>query len=386
MGLSRDLKLLSLSLFLWALGEGLFIFILPIYMTDLGATPEQIGQIISIGAVAMAVSLLPAGWAADRFGPKSGLVSGWIFGIFSGVFFAISHDIPVFLIGWILYRVTAWVLPAISSYTTNARGSLTPERALSSVYSMFHAGLIVSPTIGGYIGKYFGLRTNFYIATVMFCISTIVILFLKHQPPHPVEQRAKPKELLTNRHFLGFMVLVFITMVVIYMPYDFAPKFLREVKAIDLEQIGWLGTLNAIGGFTLNQYLGRRPPRRGMVLAIGLTVVQVFIMLQFSWIGWFALAYYLRGGVNAIRSLISALVTRIVKPSQLGIAFGLSETVSTAGDVVAPLLAGQFYAIAPHLPFTVALILSPIVAVLVWLFAPRHESQPVTPPVPISAD
>jgi predicted MFS family arabinose efflux permease len=386
MGLNRDLKLLSLSLFLWALGEGLFIFILPIYMTELGATPEQIGQIISVGAVAMAVSLLPAGWAADRFGPKSGLVSGWVFGIFSGLFFALSHDIPVFLIGWILYRVTAWVLPAISSYTTNARGSLTPERALSSVYSMFHAGLIVSPTIGGYIGKYFGLRTNFYIATIMFCISTLVILFLKHQPPHPVEQRAQPKELLTNRHFRGFMILVFITMVAVYLAYDFAPKFLREVKEIDLEQIGWLGTLNAIGGFTLNQYLGRRPPRRGMVLAIGLSALQVFIMLQASWIGWFALAYYLRGGVNAVRSLISALVTRIVKPSQWGLAFGLSETVSTAGDIVAPLLAGELYALAPNLPFTVALILNPIVAALVWFFAPRHEAQPTAPPVPISAD
>jgi predicted MFS family arabinose efflux permease len=220
----------------------------------------------------------------------------------------------------------------------------------------------------------------------MFCISTLVILFLKHQPPHPVEQRAQPKELLTNRHFRGFMILVFITMVAVYLAYDFAPKFLREVKEIDLEQIGWLGTLNAIGGFTLNQYLGRRPPRRGMVLAIGLSALQVFIMLQASWIGWFALAYYLRGGVNAVRSLISALVTRIVKPSQWGLAFGLSETVSTAGDIVAPLLAGELYALAPNLPFTVALILNPIVAALVWFFAPRHEAQPTAPPVPISAD
>ena len=386
MGLNRDLKLLSLSLFLWALGEGLFIFILPLYMTDLGASPEQIGQIISVGAVAMAVSLLPAGWASDRFGPKSGMVSGWVFGIFSGVVFAVSYNIQVFLIGWILYRVTAWVLPAISSYTTNARGALTPERALSSVYSMFHAGLIVSPFIGGYIGKYFGLRTNFYIATVMFCISTVVILFLKHQPPHPVEQRARPKEMLTNRHFLSFMALVFITMVVVYLAYDFAPKFLSEVKHIDLEQIGWLGTLNAIGGFTLNQYLGRRPPRRGLVLAIGLSMLQILIMLQASWVGWFALAYFLRGGVNAIRSLITALVTRIVKPSQLGLAFGLSETVSTAGDAVAPLLAGQLYALAPHLPFTIALILSPIIAALVWFLAPRHAAQPATTPHPISAD
>ncbi|HLF01666.1 MAG TPA: MFS transporter, partial [Anaerolineales bacterium] len=170
--LNRDLKLLSLALFLWAVGEGLFIFTLPIYMSELGATPEQIGDIFSIGAVAMAVALVPAGWAADRFGPKSGLISGWVIGASSVVFFALARGLPVFLIGWLLYRATAWVLPPISAYTTNARGDLTPERALSSVYSMFHAGLIISPAIGGYIGQNFELRVNFYIAAVLFVIST----------------------------------------------------------------------------------------------------------------------------------------------------------------------------------------------------------------------
>ena len=180
-----------LSLFLWALGEGLFIFILPIFMTELGATPVQIGQIIAIGAISMGLSLVPAGWAADRFGPKSGLVSGWAVGAVSALFFAAAYDLPMFMVGWILYRVTAWVLPAISAYATNARGRLPPERALSSVYSMFHAGLIVSPVIGGYIGEHYGLRVNFYIATVLFVISTGVVLFVNHQPPHPAEHRAR---------------------------------------------------------------------------------------------------------------------------------------------------------------------------------------------------
>ncbi|MBM4425264.1 MAG: MFS transporter [Chloroflexi bacterium] len=373
--MSRDLKLLSLALFLWAMGEGLFVFILPIYMAELGASPAQIGQLYAIGAAAMAVSLVPAGWATDRFGPKAGLVSGWAIGAVAGFFFIIANDIPVFLIGWLLYRVTAWVIPAISAYATRGRGDLPPERALTAVYSMFNAGLILSPAIGGYLGKAFGLRANFYVATIMFAVSTAVIVLLRHQPPHPPEERARPTELLGNRRFMGFMLMVFSIMTALYMGYEFAPKFLNDIKHIDVGQIGLMGTAHAAGGFALSQLLGRRPPRRMLMLAIGLLMIYGVILLQASWIGWFAVAYFLRGAYAAARSLINALVARIVPASRLGVAFGVSETVGTAGDIVAPFLAGLLYESTPHAPFWVMIALCPILIVIVGLFAPRRIEE-----------
>jgi MFS family permease len=384
--LNRDLKLLSLALFLWAVGEGLFIFTLPIFMSELGASPKQIGDIFSIGAVAMGVTFIPAGWASDRFGPKSGLISGWIIGALSVVFFAIARDVSVFLIGWILYRATAWVLPPVSAYTTNARGGLTPERALSSVYSMFHAGLIISPAIGGYIGENFGLRTNFYFAAVLFVSSTVVILFLRPQPPHPVEARARPTEILRSPGFLRFLLLVLVVTAVMYVGYDFAPKYLSEVKSIQIDQIGWLGSVNALGGFTLNQLLGRRPPRRMLMVAIGLMFVYGVVLLQSSWVGWFGLAYFLRGSVNSARSLISALVTRLVQPSQLGMAFGLTEMIAAGGDVIAPALAGRLYEASPQLPFIAMMAMCPIIIAMVWLFAPRPAAAPQAEALAVSAD
>jgi len=38
--MSRDLKLITLALFLWGSGEGLFYYILPLYMQQLGAAPH----------------------------------------------------------------------------------------------------------------------------------------------------------------------------------------------------------------------------------------------------------------------------------------------------------------------------------------------------------
>jgi len=212
--------------------------------------------------------------------------------------------------------------------------------------------------------------------SVVFMISTAVLLFLRPQPPHPTETHVSPVEILKNRKFVGFMGLVFGVMAVLYLGYEFAPKFLNEVKGIDVEQVGLLGSINALGGFTLGQLLGRRPPRLGVLISIGLVLIYGLVLLQASWVGWFILAYFLRGSYSAIRSLISALVTQLVPPKRLGVAFGAAEMVGTAADVVAPALAGRLYAISPPLPFGMMLALGSIALVVVGLFAPRPTAQP----------
>lgn len=377
MKLNRDLKILSASLFLWAAGEGLFIFTLPLYMQSLGADSKQIGLLYAANSVALALATIPAGLAADRWGPRSGLTSGWIMATLAGAMM-VFNNLTLFSLGWVLYGLTGWVLAPLSTYITRARGQgIPPERALSSVFSMFSAGFVVSPTLGGYIGQAFGLRTNFIIATALFAISTALVFVIRHQPPHPAEDRPHPIELITNRRFLGFAALVFGVMTTLYLGFSLAPKFLSDVKGINIEQIGWFGSLNALGGFLLNQYLGRRPPRRGLMVMMALIFVYGLILLQASWAGWFALAYFLRGGYFTVRAQVNALVTRIVSPSQLGAAFAASEVVITGANAVAPYLAGDWYKrFSPAAPFQAMLWLIPIAALLTWFLAPRQASAP----------
>jgi predicted MFS family arabinose efflux permease len=372
MKLNRDLRLLSLSLFLWASGEGLFIFSLPLYMQSLGADTKQIGVLYALNSVALALATIPAGLAADRWGPRGGITSGWIVGALAGAMMTINN-LALFSLGWVMYGLTGWVLPPLSAYITRAReDGVPPERALSSVFSMFSAGFIISPALGGYLGQTLGLRANFIIATILFVASTVLVFTIRHQPPHPANDRLHPVELLGNRRFVGFAALVFCVMTVLYLGFALAPKFLSDIKGVDLEQIGWFGSVNALGGFLLNQYLGRRPARRGLLVVIGLIFLYGLILLQASWAGWFALAYFLRGGYFTVRAQINALVTRIVSPAQLGAAYAVAEMVITGANAVAPYLAGDWYKrFSPAAPFQAMLGLIPVAALLMWFLAPR---------------
>ena len=376
MNLNRDLKLIAAALFLWASGEGLFIFILPNYLQTLGADAVQIGLLYSIASVAMAVSMIPSGLIVDRFGPRVILVSGWITGILTGTIMALSPNLMWFSIGWTLYSFTALVTPAVSTYVTRARGQMTPERALTAVFSMYSAGMILSPAIGGMIGERFGLRVTFAIAVIMFTLSTILIFLIKYQPPHPIEDRISPIELVSNNRYIKFLLLVFGITVVSQFGAALSPKFLADVKMINIGQIGWFGSINALGGFLAGQFLGRRPPRRGVMVALILIFIYGVVLLNSSWVGWFALAYFLRGGYFVMRSLISALVTRVVLPSQYGTAMAVSETVFTGAVAIAPAIAGWMYQdISPASPFQLMIVLIPIAIFMVWRFAPKYEGE-----------
>jgi len=61
----------------------------------------------------------------------------------------------------------------------------------------------------------------------------------------------------------------------------------------------------------------------------------------------------------------------VVAPSQLGLAFAISATVSSVAGVVSAASAGHLYVVRAHLPFQLGLVLIPLAMALTHRFAPR---------------
>jgi MFS family permease len=60
------IRLMLLSEILWAVGEGLFFYLLPVYVQDLGATPAQVGLAFGVGELALTLTYLPwDGWRIE---------------------------------------------------------------------------------------------------------------------------------------------------------------------------------------------------------------------------------------------------------------------------------------------------------------------------------
>ncbi len=154
--MTRDLRLLAASLFLWGVGEGLFFYIQPVYLAQLGANAVQVGFVLGLAGAAMTVVHIPAGMLADHFGRKAIMTAAWMFGAVATVLMFLATTLWPFVAALVLYSLTAFVMSPLSSYVTEARGPWSVGRALTGVAAAFSAGSVIGPVSGGLLAAQFG--------------------------------------------------------------------------------------------------------------------------------------------------------------------------------------------------------------------------------------
>ena len=368
-------RLIALSLATWGVGEGMFVYFLPIYMRELGAGPVQIGTIFGLAGALMALLHLPAGMLSDRFGPKGVLAAGWIQALLATWLMYAARSLPVFAAGLMVYMMTFYIMSPMASYLTASRGRWTTARTLTTVSAAYNLGAAVGPLIGGQVGEAIGLRPIFAIAGVLFVISTALILLIARQEPLRNPGPGNGREALARPAMIGFLTLVMLGAFGMYLSWPLTPNYLQEVHGVTLAQIGLFGSLNALGIVALNLGLGRLEARTGYMLAQAAVGLSVALLWRGSGLAGFGLGYLLAGGYRTFRSLVAAMIETQVEASGRGRAYGVAETVQGLALLLAPPLAGLLYRSDPALPYPVALAVIALVLLLNARFAPRARAE-----------
>jgi predicted MFS family arabinose efflux permease len=388
--MTRDNRLLAFSLACWGLGEGLFIYIEPLYLRQLGADPVAIGTILALAAGAAGLAHIPAGYLADRVGRKPVLLAGWLLGLASVLVMFLAQDLWLFAAALVAYTFTGFVIAPLYAYAAVARGQQSMQRALTMVSAGFYAGTVVSPALGSLIAHVSSLRLVFGAASLAFVFSIVAMALLTPQAPQaPLAGQSRYTLLFRNRRFLGFLALIFVAATAMQVGLPLMPNFVVEARGFDPSLVGLLGSANSIGIVVLNLALGQRLPRRAFMLAQICLALSLALLLLTTSQNWLFVVYFLRAGWNLAHSMAAAQVGRVVAAAESGLAFGMIETVSSAATVVGPLAAGVLYARAPAAPFVTSLVLISLTLPLVWRFAPRrdaHSAEPIGDIAPSADD
>lgn len=341
--MNRDVRLIVISLMVWGIGEGTFYYFQPIYLQQLGADPLRIGAILGAVGASMAVFHIPSGYLADRFGRRPLIWLSYIVGVIAIGMMALSSSLSFFVAGMLLYGLTFCLMAPLNSYVATARGKWTTGRAFMAVSAGFNFGMIIGPTLGGTIAEHYGLRSVFYVATVIVAISTGIILFIS---PQTIEQHTtgrKRFDFLHNNRYLQFLIVVFIATFAAYIPQPLSQNFLLNERGLTLGTIGRLTSMAGLGTTVINIVFGYLDTKLGYLLA----QVCVGLFSALLWLGngipWYTLAYFFLGGYKTFRSLGSAQVRTLVHSSSMGLAFGFTDTISSTAVILAPPLAGLLY-------------------------------------------
>lgn len=354
--MNRNLGFVAAALFLWGLGEGMFMNFVPIYLgSQFFLSEQKIGLALGAFGFFMAITHIPSGYLADRIGRRPLLVSAWILGFSSTLIMGIATRLPLYLVGIFAYGLTAAVSSPLSSYVTAARGKWSVATALSLISATFNIGMALGPVSGGWIGDHYGMRFIYFVAAGIFFFSTLLVFFVEPQPLDKHDVAAPPISLWNNTKFISFLALVAFAVFAMYIAQPLTPNFLKSVRQLSLSETGLIFSAGALGNALLTVALSRFNPRYGFIVAQALVILFAISIWRGAGLPIFMLGYFLLGGFRAARPMMQAQARELVHVSQMGLMYGALETANAIIFILVPPLAGFIFERDPFVIYPLAI-------------------------------
>jgi hypothetical protein len=130
--------------------------------------------------------------------------------------------------------------------------------------------------------------------------------------------------------------------------------------------------------------VGRLIASRGFMISQLLVGASTLLLWLGTGVPLFALGYFLAAGFRIARSLTVAQAEGLVSRANLGLVYGITETVMGLVAIIAPPIAGLLYRLSPALPYPISLGIIGGSLFLTARFLPRL--RPSAPPVEDSTD
>ena len=374
--MNRSLLFIALALLLWGFGEGMFFNFVPIYLDRQFLLSEyEIGLVLGAFGFSMAITHIPAGRLSDRMGRRPLLIAAWILGLVSTFVMGAALALPLFLIGLFGYGLTAFVSSPLSSYVTAARGKWPIGTVLSLTTATFGLGMALGPVTGGWIGDNYGMRMSFFVAAAMFILSNVFILFIERQPIDHHNPEAPPPNLRSNQRFIVLMGVIAFAIFAMYLAQPLTPNFLEGVRGLSLSETGIIFTAGALGNSLMAVLFSRVHPRRGFVFAQALVILFALFIWKGTSLPVYVLGYFLLGGFRAGRPMALAQARELVHDSQMGVTYGIMETISAVIFILTPPLAGILFERDPMIVYPLSIGLIAVSIAVSYFFSTRKVSH-----------
>ncbi|MFQ5616694.1 MAG: MFS transporter [Anaerolineales bacterium] len=350
--LGRDNRLIFLAILLWGMGDGLWLFIQPLYVQQLGASPGQIGLVLGSGMLLTALAFIPAGLWMSRRRRKPIILGAHLLSVVAVFSLALAPSWPWLIPGFVVYQLMALSRPAVSSYVASAGHSSKTNVTFARVFSGYPLGAILTPVLGGWLGQLVGLRIVFLLATGFYLLSILTFSRLTDRPAPAMTETTRPTPLFRQRNFLGTIAFFLLVFLALNVGQPLAPNYLAETAGLQLSRIGLLGSATAIGTAVIAIVLSqlRQESLWPLLLSLGAVLIGLLIVRHTPALPLLLAGCFLLGGAGAVVSLSSGSLSRVLRPASMSLGFGFRDSALFGAMGLAPLLAGWLYNYQPVYP------------------------------------
>lgn len=349
---------------------GFFFTLWPLYIASLGASPFEIGLVIGTAGVLRLLFLLPSSWLIDRL-PLRLLIAGMrAVAAIGFALCALARDWWQLFPGIAAISLGVVAFPALS---TLIAGLTSEGEARTRYFTMIYTvapsiAMVVTPAAAGWLAERWGLRATLVAASAATASAALMFWSIRAPVDLAVTRgKGSYRQLLTIRPIALSAILMVGTIGGIMLGWVLAPNYLQEVHGLRLEQIGWLGSIAAVGSTALSLAVSRnrwlQDPFNTLLVATGAVVAGFLLLLVGKHFTVFVLAYLLRGGFLVAWSAFYA-VFGLITPEQLrSRVFAVAEILGGLGTTLAPFLAGILYEVDTRLPIVAGFVCTACVVV-----------------------
>jgi MFS family permease len=177
---SGNLRIFTTVRSVWAVIFGLIGPFYVVYVADLSGGVEKLGIAFSITVLFQSLTSYLAGHFSDRLGRRPFLiVTAFVDATILFLYTVIHGTYQLYLLQGML-GITNGVIDTIS---TSLLGDLTIKEKRGKAVGTFNAivGLssAVGLSLGGYMVKYHGIKSLFYVASLVVAFSTVLLFFIR---------------------------------------------------------------------------------------------------------------------------------------------------------------------------------------------------------------
>jgi MFS family permease len=376
---NRDLKLIFVSNFIGALGDGLYVYLLPLFIRGLQATSADVGFLFSILTLSTALTIIPGGFLADRFDRKKVMILGWAVWVPLPLMFSVATHWTQLVPAMILYGFFLSG-PATSAYVMTAAKKGRVTITYTTLGASWWLGYIFSPGLGGYLSTVIGMQSVFFIAFILYVAATAMLFLIQGQRVEKSVISQTARSDLISSHTRKIVLLSLFFAVVFFFLSLVRPlvvQFFQDVYIFESFQIGLLGSMGFFGSAVFSIVLGKVGDKLGkMVAAATALLVGAFALVLFTSFNNFLVLVFasLYGASFMLWALMGACVGAFTPEASRGRWISLSQMLATAAASAAPFIGGVLYGWSPYMPFYILAGVSPLLA-LIALIKPFKEEK-----------
>ncbi|HEY45933.1 MAG TPA: MFS transporter [Anaerolineae bacterium] len=368
--------------------SSMFPILLPIYLTELGASIGQVGLVFTLISVVMFILQIFGGWISDSIGRLRAIAIGSIGGIIGFIAMLLAPTWQWMLLALAVLRFPyALVGPSFGAFIAENSAEEHRGRVYGITDTIYQITGVLGPPLGGFLAGAYGFKLMLLVSTILYTVAAGLRIWMATTMRSPEEsppQRLTTDSLRTSLKTMAGMLVGggVITWILITdgvrdiafrLSGELQPIYLEQIAGLSFEQIGLLGSVFSGSMMVTPMLSGRISDRYGERVPISIGFSFVFlgylIFLQVSAYAGFIVAWMVFGiGVGLLSPAYMSLISKVVPQRMLGTFSGLFQSSIGLISLPSPWIGAQLWErFSPRLPFSITAVVALITVIPTWL-------------------